>query len=244
MECVKENLITSDNIKIACNYFMCGHESVLVIAHGWFMGKDSKYFLQMSEDFSKYFDIISFDFRGHCESSGEYTFGAKETEDLKAVIEFAQKKYKKIFLIGFSLGSLISIDYCSKYKGVDKLIAVSAPIDFKFIENDFLSPNAFVPTIKKIELKRWFSVRCKLPFDKKPSPIRLVRKIKIPTFFIAGKNDPIIKFWHNEKLYKHANSPKLQYLYENGKHAEDIYLENREDFIQKCSDWLNLNNIN
>lgn len=241
MECVKESLVTSDNIKIAYNYFMCGHDCVLIIAHGWFMGKDSKAFWQMSLDFSKYFDVITFDFRGHCESSGEYTFGAKETEDLKAVVDFARKKYKKIFLIGFSLGSLISIDYCAKFEDIQKLIVVSAPIDFKFIENNVLSPNAFVPTLKKIELKRWFSIRFKLTFDKKPSPIRLIKKIKIPTFFIAGEKDPIIKVRHNEKLYMHANNPKSEYVYKNGKHAEDLYLENREDFITKCVDWFNNN---
>ena len=239
MEYVKENLITEDNIKIACNYFKNGHDRVLIIAHGWFMSKDAKAFMLMSEDFCKYFDVITFDFRGHCSSSGEYTFGAKETRDLKVVVDFAHKNYQKVFLIGFSLGSLISIDYCAKYKDIDKLIVVSAPIDFKFIENNFWSPNAVIPTFRKFELKRWFSIRCRLPFSRKPSPIRLVKKIKIPTYFIAGENDPIIKSWHNEKLFQHANYPKAEFVYKNGKHAEDIYLENRQNFINNCVDWFN-----
>ncbi|MBR1680332.1 alpha/beta hydrolase [bacterium] len=239
MDYICENLKTSDNVKIACNCFRGGHDEVLIIAHGWFMSKNSKAFMQMSQDFCKYYDVITFDFRGHCDSSGLYTFGAEETKDLEAVVNFAAKKYSKIYLMGFSLGSLISINYCALNEKIKKLIVVSAPVNFKKIENNVLSPNAFIPTLKKFEFKRWISVRFKHPFAKKPEPINLVDKINIPIFFIAGEKDPIIRQWHNAELYEHANNPKSVLVFKNGKHAEDIYLENREIFVKNCVDWLN-----
>lgn len=239
MEYVCENLKTSDGIKISCNYFDCGHDKVIIIAPGWFMSKNSKAFMQMSCDFCKYFDVITLDFRGHCESSGRYTFGAEETKDLEAVINFARKKYETIYLIGFSLGALISVNYCAHYDNISKLILVSAPVNFRKIENNIFSPNAFIPTFSKFEFKRWISIRFKLPFSPKPEPIKLIDKVKIPVFFIAGKKDPIIRIWHNTELYEKADEPKSVLVYKNGKHAEDIYLENREDFIKNCVEWIN-----
>lgn len=231
-------LITSDNIKIAYNHYKNGHKKVLVIAHGWFMGKDSKAFKLICEDFSKFYDVVCFDFRGHCKSSGFYTFGAEETKDLSCVVDYAKSQYDEIYLIGFSLGSLISINYCAKNKSVDKLIAVSSPVMFEKIENNVFSPNAFIPTLKKFELVRWLSIRFVSPFMKKPKPIKLVRKLGIPVFFIAGENDPIIKCWHNKKLFSVAKSPKKELIISKGKHAEDLYLEHKELFLKKCIDWL------
>lgn len=231
-------LITSDNIKIAYNHFKNGFKTVVILAHGWFMSKDSNAFKSISEDFAKSYDVICFDFRGHCKSSGFYTFGAKETRDLKAVINYAKEQYDKIYLIGFSLGSLVSINYCAKNVGVDKLIAVSAPVMFEKIENNVFSPNAFIPTLKKFELKRWCSIRFNLPFMKKPKPIKLVRKIGIPVFFIAGECDPIIESWHNEKLFNVAKDPKRELVIKHGKHAEDLYLEQKEVFMNACCEWL------
>lgn len=233
-------LVTDDDVKIAYNHISKGRDTVLVIAHGWFMSKDSWAFLKIAESFAKYYDVITFDFRGHCKSSGKYTFGYKETKDLSAVVDYAKQNYRKVYLMGFSLGSLISIDYCAKRNNnVDKLVLVSAPTDFKKIENNVFSPNAFIPTLKKFEFKRWTSIRFSSPFKNKPVPIDLVGKISVPIFFIGGEKDPIIRIWHNHELFEHANGAKKELVIERGKHAEDIYLENEDLFVNTCIDWLN-----
>ena len=100
-------LKTSDGIKLALNHYKTEHKDVLIIVHGWFMTKDSKAFLNLAEDFSKYYDVITFDCRGHGKSSGFYTFTSKEPIDLKAVIDYAKKQYEKIYLAGFSLGGAL-----------------------------------------------------------------------------------------------------------------------------------------
>ncbi|MFQ8626970.1 MAG: alpha/beta fold hydrolase [Candidatus Gastranaerophilaceae bacterium] len=61
---MKNFLYTSDKIKLAVNHYQTGYDSVVILAHGWFMTKDSKAFLKC-EMFSEYFDVISFDFRGY-----------------------------------------------------------------------------------------------------------------------------------------------------------------------------------
>src|SRR5574344_1321879 len=79
---IEKKLLTKDGTKIAINLFQTGHDEVLIIAPGWFMCKDSDAFEEMSQDFSKDFDVISMDFRGHCKSSGRFTFTSKEPDDL------------------------------------------------------------------------------------------------------------------------------------------------------------------
>ncbi len=229
---------TQDNIMIAYNQAISNHESVLIIAHGWFMSKDSKAFVELAKDFESHFDIITFDFRGHCKSNGLYSFGHNETKDLAAIVNYAKETYKSIYLIGFSLGSLISIDYCAHNNDIKKLILVSAPTDFRKIENNVFSPNAFIPTLKKFEFKRWTSIQFTHPFKTKPIPKQEISKISIPTLFIGGEIDPIIRIWHNHELFNLANKPKKEIIVKGGKHAEDIYLENKEFFINACIDWL------
>ena len=238
----EQRIITGDNLEIAYDTYETNHSEVLIIAHGWLMTKNSKAFSQMARDFSQYYDVIVLDFRGHGKSRGKYTFGSKEINDLKPVIDFANSKYKKIYLIGFSLGSLISVDYCSKYDNVDKLILVSCPTDFKKIENHVFSPNAFIPTLKKFEWDRWTSIRLGKINDKKIKPIDEISKINIPTLFIAGKNDPIIYVWHNGELYKNSKAAnKKAIIFEEGKHAEDLYLEAPKTFMDICRNFIDNN---
>ena len=232
---------TDDNINIAYNLYEKGHDEVVVLAHGWFMTKDSQAFSEIAKEFSNYYDVIVFDFRGHGKSSGKYTFGKNEISDISSIISYAKGNYRKVYLIGFSLGSLVSIDYCAHNNKVDKLILVSAPTDFKKIENNVLSPNAFVPTLKKFEWKRWTSIRFSVSsiFQEKIKPEKEIKNIKIPILFIAGENDPIIYKWHNEKLYNASNSTdKEQIVLKNGKHAEDLYLYAPKTFMDICLNWL------
>ena len=119
---------------------------------------------------------------------------------------------------------------------------VSAPTDFKKIENNVFSPNAFIPTLKKFEFKRWTSIQFTHPFKRKPVPIEQIGKVSMPVLLIGGTNDPIIRIWHNRELFNKANEPKKELIINGGKHAEDIYLENKEIFVNSCIEWLSGDN--
>ncbi len=231
-------IVTSDGIKIAVNYYKSGFEKVIIIAPGWFMTKDSKSFRQMSEIFSQYSDVLAMDFRGHGKSGGFYTFTSKELQDIKSVIEFAQGKYEKIYVIGFSLGAATALIAGSEDNKIDKIIAVSAPSCFEKIENKVWKKEAWIPTLQKCELKRWFSIRPSIIPKKKVRPIDIVEKIKCPTLFLAGEKDPTVCSWHTEALFRKAECEKKYELFKNCCHAEDLFIQNRDKFIQICCEWL------
>lgn len=229
---------TEDSVKIAFNHYDSGRNTLLVIAHGWYMCKDTKPFKQMSEDFFENFDVITMDFRGHGKSSGRFTFTANEPQDLKAVITYARTKYSKIALMGFSLGGATAIIYTAQNKDVDCLITVSAPSDFDRIENHCWKPEAIIPTLQKFDIKEKRNVRPGNPLLDKLKPIDLVQEIRVPSLFIAGDKDPTVYPWHTEELYKKANKPKELEIFENDFHAEDLYLNSRDKFLKICNDWV------
>ncbi len=232
-------LKTLDNIKIAINHYSKFRNSVIIIAPGWFMTKDSKIFKKISEDLFKTFDIITMDFRGSGKSKGFYTFTAKEEQDLNCVINYAQKHYEKVFVLGFSLGGALSIISGAKNKNINGIIAVSAPTEFYKIENKMYSPNAWIPTLfQKFEPLRWMTIRAGNPFLPKEKPIDLVEKITVPTLFIAGEKDPTVCPWHTQKLFENAKCKKDFILFEKARHAEDLYTDYPEKFITYCTEWL------
>ncbi len=231
-------LQTVDNIKLALNWYQTNHDEVIIVIAGWFMTKDSKAFSLLGESLSKDFDIITFDCRGHGKSSGFYTFTANEILDVKTVVDFAKQHYKKIYLMGFSLGGGLALIYAASNHDIDKIIAVSAHSDFKKIENKMWHPNAWRETLKKFELKRWLSVRPSLKIKKKIAPIAVVDRITVPTLFIAGAKDPTVCCWHTKSLYDKATCPKKFELFENGIHAEDLFLHEPERFFNLCRGWL------
>jgi len=230
---------TIDNVNIACNYSNIGSDEVVIIAPGWCMTKDSDVFKKIGDIFSKDYDVITFDFRGHGKSGGFYTFSAKEILDLDAILRFVEdKNYKKIHLVGFSLGAAVVLIDAAKYKNISKVIAVSAPAEFGKIENKMWKKAAWFETLKKFELDRFLSLRMSVIPFRKTKPIDVVNKITVPTLFVAGEKDPTVYPWHTKLLYDKASCPKYFKLFKNGYHAEDMYLYFRDEFSKLCLDWL------
>ena len=229
---------TADNVKIAFDLYNTGHKSVIIICPGWFMTKDSRAFSALALSLSEKYDVIVMDFRGHGKSGGFYTFTSKEILDLDAVVEFARKNYEKINLAGFSLGGAIVLIYGAGNDDINKIIAVSPPCDFYKIENKMWHPNAWIPTFKKFEPERWISVRPSPVIRRKIKPLDIADKIKAPTLFAAGRHDVTVCPWHTEKLYEKAVCPKKLEIFEDGIHAEDLFLAEPERFLKMCFDWL------
>lgn len=236
---ISKVVATSDGTNIAFNEFKTGHNEVLIIAPGWFMCKDSKPFFEMATDFSKEFNVISLDFRGHCQSSGRFTFTSREYEDLNAVIKYAKKRYKKVYVAGFSLGSATAVITQYKYKNADKLILVSPPVSFDKIENEVWRKEAFIPTFQKFEWGTWSHIVPGEIWLEKVNPIDVIAKISpTPILIVAGKKDPTIRYWHAKKLFETANEPKKMVIFDDSIHAEDIYLQDKKRFIEICTQWI------
>lgn len=238
---MKELFIESENrIKIAVNHYTDGlRDSVVIVCPGCFICKDAKPFKMMAQDFFEKFDVISMDFRGHGKSSGLFTFTAREYNDLRAVVDYAKKLYKRIGIIGFSLGAASAIIYTAKFRNADSIIAVAPPVSFRKIENRFWKKSTFIAAIKKYELWKNPSIRPGNIFLKKPDPIDYVKNISpVPLLIVTGADDTIIYPWHSVKLYKDSGYPKKIFIFKDGLHAEQLYLKHRDTFMRLCTGWF------
>jgi len=235
-------LKTPDNINIKINRYDNNNEEVVIICPGWFMTKESKSIKNLAKALFSSVDVITMDFRGHGRSSGVYTFTAKEEIELDIVVEFAKNTYKKVSLMGFSLGGALVLLHGAKDFDINKIIAISAPTDFYKIENHMYSPHAWIPTLfQKFEPGRWFSIRPGNPFLPKNKPIDIIKEVKAPTLFLAGENDPTVFPWHTELLYNEAVCEKSYKLFKKANHAEDLFNDYSEEFINICIQWLKNN---
>ncbi len=106
------NIMTADSHKIAVRYLrkQKQKDEAVILAHGFSTHKDMFLFQEMSAMFHRFYDVLTFDFRGHGESGGLFSWTSHEARDLHAVISFAEKQgYKKVGLIGFSLGAAATL---------------------------------------------------------------------------------------------------------------------------------------
>ena len=111
---------TTSGLRISIHHLKSEKDRVIVIAPGFFQSKETASFKKIESEVAKIgFDVISMDFRGHGKSKGFYTFSALEKEDLKAVIDYAKKYYKKVGVLGFSYGGTIAIIEHAEFKNID-----------------------------------------------------------------------------------------------------------------------------
>ena len=87
------SVMTEDGKRIAFIHVKKGFSKVIIIAHGFYNNKDTVLFRGITDAFSKEYDVIVFDFRGHGKSSDVFTWTAHEQKDLRAIIAYAKENH-------------------------------------------------------------------------------------------------------------------------------------------------------
>jgi len=230
---------TSDNVKIAYDHYTAGHEQAVIIAHGFFNSKDAALIQRLKDSLVELYDVIIFDFRGHGKSSGVFTWTSKEHYDLESVLDYVKSKYRKVGLIGFSYGAAISIQVGAEKRGIDSLIAISAPSDSSKIDYQFWKldvENDIVYNLK--EGRKGKGVKPgKFWLDKK-KPIDCVEKLSCPVLYIHGDKDWVTKSSHSQKLYNKTRSQKKIAIIKNGAHAEYLLRKNKKETFTIIKEWF------
>lgn len=236
-----EKLITPDNNKISFNHINNGYAEVIIIAHGFYNNKDTVLFQSIAQEFSKKYDVIVFDFRGHGQSDGLFTWTSEEAQDLRTMVTYAKKQgYQKVGVIGFSLGAAIALIEGATNRDIDSIVSVSAPYDFWKINYHFWEEGMLEDLKRNLGPKgKGKSIRPGNPFLDKVRPIDIVADISpIPVLFIHGKDDWLITAAHSEKLFKKAKEPKQIAIIDKAGHAEVIYDAFPERFLELSLGWF------
>ncbi len=234
-------LTTPDQVDISYVHYSSGRrKKAVVIAHGFFNSKNSPLLQVLKDALISEYDVILFDFRGHGESSGLFTWTSHESLDLRAVLQYAQSHYSILGLIGFSLGAATSINVLAKYDCVQSFISISAPGSFWGIDYHFWAlnfENDLFYTFGR-EGRAGKGVRPGPFWLRKEKPIKNIESIHCPVCYIHGEKDWVILPYHSQRLFSRTKTQKVFHVIPNGFHAEYLLRQQREIIIDSVCRWL------
>lgn len=231
-------LTNSDGTKIETQLYRNPQPTgkVVVLSHG--IQQSGEMMLQFFPMYQAMgFDIVTFSYRNHGESSKSFTsFGKYEVSDLKMVMEFAHQQFGEevqYTIHGISMGSAIMLQYAKQYKEnkqYDYLIADCSFADLGQLLNTRLQieypPLSFLPLVSTAS---FISSSIGRGSFSDIAPKNDVKQIEVPILFIHGKNDDYIPIDHAYALYEAKQGKKQLVEMERGKHAES-YLYNKEAY--------------
>lgn len=136
----RERLVTLDNDFVELDWLRRNSQNLILFFHGLEGSSRQPYILRtmkglMGEDF----DLCSFNFRS-CSGVKNRTarlYHSGDTEDVKLLIQniLKEKKYKSLYLVGFSMGGNIILKYLSEVTDsisqIKKAIVFSVPLDLE-----------------------------------------------------------------------------------------------------------------
>ena len=237
-------LRTSDNLNLAYEHERIGSDRLVIVCPGFFNSMRNRWLRLISQILAREYDVLTFDFRGHGNSSGRFSWTAREDRDLEAVLEHARSfNYSAIGILGLSLGAAIAINTVSRAGGVQSMVLISAPISFWEINYHFWEPAMFSDLFDNFECG-WEGkgVRAGNFFLRKLKPIIQIKQIKdVPILFIHGTKDWIIKDYHSQRLYDAYEAPaglKELVIIKGGLHGERLVQQDKEKMAGLILGWF------
>ena len=135
----RKRITTWDQDFIDLDFSFVGSDTLVLLIHGLEGSSESKYMVSATSELNKAgIDTVCFNLRG---CSGEdnlllSTYHSGKTEDVDFVVKYLlhHYTYKKLVIIGYSLGGNLTLKYMGEYADrvpakVKAAIAVSGPID-------------------------------------------------------------------------------------------------------------------
>ena len=192
----------------------------------------------------KTFDIYTFTLAGHDKAKINHV--TKDDWINSAEIELQKiinNGYKKIYIIGHSMGGIIGVHLASKYKEVKKLV-LAAPafkfLSFKGNKLDIIGSIKKVPKIfKDYDYEEVMSRVLKIPIPTVKQFMDLaethkddIKNIDVPTLILYGTEDEIVPIDSVNYVYDNIKSKSVTLVeLENLNH--DLFINNRYEEVKK-----------
>lgn len=132
----RERLELEDGDFLDIDRIKKGNKKAAILCHGLEGSSNSNYIRAIASLLSKSsYDVVAVNYRS---CSGEINrlprfYNAGATDDLGKIIDYVEKDYESIYLIGYSLGANLILKYLGVDNGKDKKlkagVAISCPLD-------------------------------------------------------------------------------------------------------------------
>ena len=205
---------------------------VVVICHG--LGANKQNFLPVADIVHGLdYNAVIFDFRGHGDSDGRtITFGVKESQDVKAAVDFARSRHpsSKLYGLGYSMGGAALVRMAAEQGGFDKIV-----VDSSFARAENVALHSMLWYFGPLKQPMWSAGRfwgwAFTGVDMaENNPEELIGQLSnCPVLFIHGTTDNMIPSTESVRLQKVAGTKAQLWLVDGMGHLQTIgYPEYRE----------------
>ena len=221
---------------------MFRRKAVLIIhglAGGTYDEEPLANYLQMNRKF----DVFAFTLPGHdVKDKRKATMDAWMKESERQLETLINAGYKKIYLVGHSMGGVIATHLAKEYKEVKKIVLV-APAFTSIAskeEGGLITALFKIPDLVKAYSYNELLTRInKLPFSAEKEFFKLIEtyrndiySITIPTMFVHGTNDQVVPVKSSIDIFgKLDNNSKIILLIKDYYH--DVFKGNKVESINK-----------
>ncbi len=215
-----------DGVRIDAGHLAGDHELCIVLAHGFTGHWRQPAVRRIAGVLNRVGGVIAIDLRGHGRSGGRSTVGDREVLDVDAAVRHArQLGYRRVALVGFSMGGMIVIRHAGLIGGVAAVVSVSAPSRWYYrdtkpmrrahwaIERRIGRMAVRLARHTRIAARGW-------PQEPEPPYIAAARISPIPFLVVHGDVDPFLPVDHGELLYEAAGEPRELWIEHGFGHAE------------------------
>lgn len=224
----------NDGTWVACDIYDRGRSRLIIVSPGFLQHKRSPGIWELTQILQEDFDVIALDYRGTGESTGFYAYTAHEAEDLHAVIQFAERRWRHVGVIGVSLGAAIALNELEAHpREAQSVVLISPPIAFDAIEKQV----SFKTSSLALTEVSW-GIRSGNPFLRKPDPIDHIDRLTLPILFIHGGDDTVVFPRHSRLLYDKTHGPRRLLIIPKAGHAHELILSYLADCAAAISPWF------
>ena len=231
---------------------MFKNKAILII-HGYAGGTYDEEYLANYLELNKKFDVFMFTLPGHdVKDKRKATCEEWMRESEKQLKKLIREKYKKIYLIGHSMGGVIATHLAKKYSEVTKLVLVAPAFTSLAAkeEGGLLSAVFKIPDlIKAYSYNELVTRITKLPLKSEKEFFKLIdlykndiKSIEIPVMFVHGTSDQLVPYKSSEKIYKELKTDKKIFLTINDYYHDVFKGQKVDDICYHIERFLKLKN--
>jgi alpha-beta hydrolase superfamily lysophospholipase len=219
-------MLTTDQVTLAGRRWLTEDTptAAVVLVHGFCASSDDGAVVAVAEALhAQGFDVVSYDARGHGQSTGESTLGDLEQHDVAAAVELARERSNEVVLVGASMGAIAVLRYAATDPTLRGVVSVSCPARWTLPVNPAAAAAAVMTRTPfgRAFLARAMKVRVAARWTNPEPPIELVARLKVPLAVIHGTSDRFIPVKASYDLYAHTTGERILDLVPRMGHAYD-----------------------
>jgi len=190
--------------------------------------------------------VLAFDFSGSGESDDDSLTVGKQVDDLNCAIKYVSDKgFKKIGLLGLSLGGLICLKVYSPDKNI-KTMVLWAPVTAKkenYAEKKFtpeqlqeLKEKGYVTRIREKGIRKRIIIDKQMTYDREAvNQKEILSRIDCPVLIIHGNKDESVPLEDSKSAIQYLNPESKLEIIEGANHD---FTEQLDAFITLSTNWF------